>query len=183
MCRICKDICWIILHIVHMYKDTHTRKRISKIHYSQRWWHFTCPLNFSFFNLHRRPPLWSSLQSSWGPGFDSRRYQIFWEIVDMERSPLSLVSITEELLEWKSSGSRSRKLRLTAVWIRCADHATLYQQNLALTLSTSGDRSVYIVRLWTKATVFSLLTFIRISWTFPEFNKIVCFQSISISQP
>jgi hypothetical protein len=35
-----------------------------------------------------------------GPGFDSRRYQIFWE-----RGPHSLVRITEELLEWKSSGS------------------------------------------------------------------------------
>jgi hypothetical protein len=40
-----------------------------------------------------------------GPGFDSRRYQIFWEIVGLERGPLSLVRITEELLEWQSSGS------------------------------------------------------------------------------
>jgi hypothetical protein len=37
---------------------------------------------------------------------------------------LSLVSITEELIEWKSSGSGSRKPRLTSVGIRCADHAT-----------------------------------------------------------
>jgi hypothetical protein len=34
-----------------------------------------------------------------------------------------LVVITEQLLEWKSSGSGSRKPRLTAVGIRCADHA------------------------------------------------------------
>jgi hypothetical protein len=34
------------------------------------------------------------------------------------------VRMTEELLEWKSSGSESRKSRLTAVRIRCADHAT-----------------------------------------------------------
>jgi hypothetical protein len=40
-----------------------------------------------------------------GPEFDSRRYQIFWEVVGLERGPLSLVSLTEELLEWKSSGS------------------------------------------------------------------------------
>jgi hypothetical protein len=40
-----------------------------------------------------------------GPGFDSRRYQIFWEVVGLERGPLSLVRIIEELLEWKSSGS------------------------------------------------------------------------------
>jgi hypothetical protein len=44
--------------------------------------------------------------------------------VGLERGPLSLVRITEELLEWKSSGSGSRKPRLTAVGIRCADHAT-----------------------------------------------------------
>jgi hypothetical protein len=43
--------------------------------------------------------------------------------VGLERGPLSLMSITEELLEWKSSGSRSRKLRLTAVGIRCTDHS------------------------------------------------------------
>jgi hypothetical protein len=34
-----------------------------------------------------------------GPGFDSRSYQIFWEIVGVERGPLSLVRIIEELLE------------------------------------------------------------------------------------
>jgi hypothetical protein len=36
-----------------------------------------------------------------GPGFDSRRYQIFWEIVGLERGPLSLMSTTEELPERK----------------------------------------------------------------------------------
>jgi hypothetical protein len=39
-----------------------------------------------------------------GPGFDSRRYQIFCEVV-VERGPLSLVKIIEEILDWKSSGS------------------------------------------------------------------------------
>jgi hypothetical protein len=47
-----------------------------------------------------------------GPGFYSRRYQIFWEVVGLERGPLGLVRITEELLEFKSSGSGSRKPRL-----------------------------------------------------------------------
>jgi hypothetical protein len=49
-----------------------------------------------------RPPLWSSGQSSWlyiqRSGFDPRRYQVFWEVMGLERDPLSLVSTTEELL-------------------------------------------------------------------------------------
>jgi hypothetical protein len=56
-----------------------------------------------------RPPLWSSCQSSWlqfqRSGFDSRHYQIFWEVVGMERGPLSLVSTIEELLGRNCSGS------------------------------------------------------------------------------
>jgi hypothetical protein len=55
------------------------------------------------------PPLCSSGQSSWlqiqRSGFDSRRYQIFWEVVGLERGPLSLMNTIEELLEGKSSGS------------------------------------------------------------------------------
>jgi hypothetical protein len=52
-----------------------------------------------------RPPLWSSGQSSLlqirsrGPGFDSRALQK--KLVGLERGPLSLVSITEELLDRK----------------------------------------------------------------------------------
>ena len=58
----------------------------------------------------------------------------------------------------KSSGSRSRKQRLTAVGTRCADHVTpLYLQKLALTSLTGGGRSVGIVRVRTKATEFSFL--------------------------
>jgi hypothetical protein len=47
------------------------------------------------------PPLWSNGQSSWLQiqrlGFDSRRYQIFWEVVGLERGPLSLMSKIEGL--------------------------------------------------------------------------------------
>jgi hypothetical protein len=50
-----------------------------------------------------------------GRGFDSRRYHVFLKVLGLERGPLSLVRITEELLEWKSGGFGSRKSRLTAV--------------------------------------------------------------------
>jgi hypothetical protein len=54
-------------------------------------------------------PLWSSDQIFWlqiqRSGFDSWRYQIFWEVVGLERGPLSLVSTIEKLLEIKNSGS------------------------------------------------------------------------------
>jgi hypothetical protein len=57
----------------------------------------------------RRPSLWSSGQSFrlqiQRSGFDSQRYQILWEVVGLERGPLSLVSAIEELLGRKSSGS------------------------------------------------------------------------------
>jgi hypothetical protein len=70
----------------------------------------------------------------------------------LERGSHSLVSITEELLEWKTSGSGSTN--------GCGDplrwpHHTLYRQKLALTSPESGGRSVGIVRLLPKATEFS----------------------------
>jgi hypothetical protein len=55
------------------------------------------------------PPLWSSGESFWlqiqRSGFDSGRYQIFWEVVGLKRGPLSLESTTEELPGRKNSGS------------------------------------------------------------------------------
>jgi hypothetical protein len=72
------------------------------------------------------------------PGFDSRRYQIFWEVVGLERGPLSLMITIAELLERTSSGSslenqeygRRDPLR----WPR----DTLYQQKLALISRSLG---------------------------------------------
>jgi hypothetical protein len=34
-----------------------------------------------------------------GPGFDTRRYQIFWEVVCLEQGPLSLVRIRATWME------------------------------------------------------------------------------------
>jgi hypothetical protein len=59
------------------------------------------------------PPLWSSGQGSWlqiqRSGFGSRRYQIFWEVVGLERGPLSLMRIIEELFQGNNgSGLENR---------------------------------------------------------------------------
>jgi hypothetical protein len=70
--------------------------------------------------------------------------------VGLKWGSLSLVRIIEELLERKSSCSgqenrindRGGSVALTT--------RHLYPQKLALTLPTSGGRSVGIVRLWTK---------------------------------
>jgi hypothetical protein len=86
-----------------------------------------------------------------GPGFDSPRYQIFWD-VGLEWGPLSLVMIIEELLEWKSSGSGSRKPRLRPWDPLRWPRDTLYQLKLALTSPTGYGRSVGIVRLRTRTT-------------------------------
>ena len=92
------------------------------------------------------------------PGFDPWRYQIFWVVVGLE--PVHSASWASwgqlrSYLNEKSSGSRSRKQRLTVVGSRCADHVTpLYPQKLALTSPTGGGRSVGIVRVRTKATEF-----------------------------
>jgi hypothetical protein len=48
-----------------------------------------------------RPPLWVVVK---GPGFDSRRHQIFL-VEGLERGPLNLANTIEKLLERNSSGS------------------------------------------------------------------------------
>jgi hypothetical protein len=90
-------------------------------------------------------------------GFDYRRYQIIRKVVRLERGPLSLVSTHEELLRRKSSGSvlesREYSHRDPSRWPR----GTKYPQKLALTSSTSGGRSVCIVRWRIQTTEFSLV--------------------------
>jgi hypothetical protein len=98
--------------------------------------------------------------------------------VGLEQGPLSLVRITKELLEWKSSGSGSRKPRLTAVGIRYADRATpSIRKSWRQLRLTSGGRSVGIVRLPSEATEISFLfswhhntLILNVEW--PKFNFI-----------
>jgi hypothetical protein len=107
---------------------------------------------------YTRRPLLSSGQSSWlqiqRSGFDSRCYQIFWEVVGLEQGPLSLVSTNEELLERKSSGSgleiRQYGRRDPSCWPR----GTLYPEKLALTSPTSGCRWVGIFYRFKKYNVY-----------------------------
>jgi hypothetical protein len=80
------------------------------------------------------------------PRFDSRRYRIFWEVVGLERGPLSLLSTTVELLGRNSSGfglengeyGRGDSLHWPS--------GTFYLKKLAPTSPKSGGRSVSIVR-------------------------------------
>jgi hypothetical protein len=79
------------------------------------------------------------------------------KVVGLERSPLSLVSTTEELLDRKVAAP-VYKTENTAVGIRHADHvALLYPQKLAITSPTSGGRSIGIVRSRTQTMEFSLV--------------------------
>jgi hypothetical protein len=81
-------------------------------------------------------------------------YQIFWEVVVLERGPLTPVSTIEELLGRKCRGSGLEN-RDYDLGIRRADYAThICPQKLAQTSPTSGGRSVGIVRSRTQATEF-----------------------------
>jgi hypothetical protein len=84
-----------------------------------------------------------------GPGFDSRRYQVFWEVVGLERGPLNLVSTTEKLLERKSS---SPGLENREYGRRDPSHCprNTVSKKLALTSPTSGGRAAVMVRSRTK---------------------------------
>jgi hypothetical protein len=61
---------------------------------------------------------WLQIQMS---GFESRRYQFLWEVVSLERDPLSLVDTIEELLDRKVAAP-VYKSENTAVGIRHADY-------------------------------------------------------------
>jgi hypothetical protein len=108
-------------------------------------------LSFCLESYRKQPPLWSSGQSSWlhiqRSGFDSRCYQIFWEV-------LRLVSTIEELLLRKVAVP-VQKTGITAIGIHRADYMSpLYPQLLELTSPTIGGHSVGILHSWTKAMEF-----------------------------
>jgi hypothetical protein len=120
-------------------------------------------------SLYTLPPLWSSVQSSClqiqRSGSDSRRYQIFWEVVGLEQGPLSLVSTVEGLLERKSSGSGIEIRECGRRDPSRLPRGTLYPQKLALISPTSGGSSIGIVRWRTQATEFSYFTSLHLQQT------------------
>jgi hypothetical protein len=110
--------------------------------------------------------LWSSGQSFrlqvQRSGFDSRLCQIFWEAVGPERSPLSLVSTTEQLLERKSCGSGIENREYDRRDLLLLPSCTLYPQKLALISRTSSGHSDGIVRSRSKATEVLLLLLLHL---------------------
>jgi hypothetical protein len=134
------------------------KKKWKEMKIKRKYWRMMTPLLHAYES--ERATLWSSGQSSW--------LQIQWYRVRFPALPGFLRSsgsgtgstqphrMTEEMLEWKSNGSRSRKSKQTVVgdplrWPR----DTFYTQKLALSSPTSDSRSVGIVCLRTKATEFS----------------------------
>jgi hypothetical protein len=110
-----------------------------------------------FYGLMVRVPGYRSRD----PGFDSRRYQIFWKVVGLERGPLSLVRIIEELLEWKSSGS-GQENRINGPWDPLRwPRDTLYPRMLALTSPTSGGHLIGIVHLRTEGHGVQFFMYVR----------------------
>jgi hypothetical protein len=106
----------------------------------------------SDFILHRLCRLLVSVPGyrSRGLWFQCRRYQNLLHAVGPERYPLSLVGITEELLEWKIAAP-VYKTEINGrgnPWCRPRD--TLYPRMLTLTSSTSGWSSVGTVPLRNK---------------------------------
>jgi hypothetical protein len=108
------------------------------------------PLIMAFIVLRTQVPGYRSR----GPGFDSRRYQIFWEVVSLERGALSLVSTTDELLGRNSSGSGLENREYGRGDLLRSPCNTFYPHKLALTSPECGSRSVGIVHLRTKTAEF-----------------------------
>jgi hypothetical protein len=97
-------------------------------------------------------------QGSWlqiqRPGFDSWRYQIFWEVAGLERGLPSLVSTIEEQLERKGSVSGLENCEYDRRDASRWQLGTFYPQKLALTSPTSRGCSVGTVRLRTQTMGF-----------------------------
>jgi hypothetical protein len=112
---------------------------------------------------------------SGGPGFAFRRYQIFWQVVGLERGPLEPrelgdfnAKVGREDIFKSPIGNESLHATSNDNGVKVVNFATsknltwprdtLYPQKLAPTSPTSGGRSVGIIRSRTKTTEFVCLT-------------------------
>jgi hypothetical protein len=82
-----------------------------------------------------------------GRGFNSRRYQVFWLVVFLERNALSLMRKTEVLLERKMAAPvKKTKINGRGEPLRCLRDIPL-SAKLALTSPRNGCRPIDMVRL------------------------------------
>jgi hypothetical protein len=107
-----------------------------------------CLMCVLIYLIISRLPLWSSGQNSC---WQTQRSQIFWEAVCLKWSPFRLMSIIEELLEWKVAAS-VYKTEING----CADPSHWPRDtHLSSKVSTKIRRlvavAVSIVCLWTKS--------------------------------
>jgi hypothetical protein len=73
----------------------HTSQQRCRLTHLDGWWSFNSILYFITWLLYSQKVRGLVVRvpgySSRGPGFDSRCYQIFWDVVGLERGPLSFV--------------------------------------------------------------------------------------------
>jgi hypothetical protein len=121
--------------------------------------------------------IWLQIQRS---GFDSPRYNIFWEVIGLERGLFSLVSTTEELLGRKSSGS-GLESRDYILGMRHADHVApsarkswhpAYRRIIRLCVPERRTlQSKYVVCLRVKWIVLWLDSLVTLTCILSEFHR------------
>jgi hypothetical protein len=130
---------FLVRHLQHTDLQLH--------HYTYLLWNVHFISLFISQGLKIWPLLWSSGQSSWlqiqKSVFYSRRYQIFREVVGLQRGPNSLVSTIEELLRRKSSGSGLENRKYCSRGSAAPRYTSLFAIWHQLSRQAAVARSVY----------------------------------------
>jgi hypothetical protein len=110
MCSVSCEVRTEFIYVMQKKVDSFCGLVVRVPGYTAEMYSVSCEVRTEFicYVEESRLPLCSSGQSFWlqiqRTKFDSRRYQIFREVVGLERGPLSLRRTIEELLGRKSSG-------------------------------------------------------------------------------